>query len=230
MPTDYTAPLTLWVVLRRRRRHDGAALHEPAWVGDGEQASIALFVSRLHAQIYATLRNTYGHDGGPDSWHCVPLQSFDLYAVLRELDGTVDCAVTFGLACDDRGALIIAAGAPCVRYFEVTFDLPDRCPRGVNVEASFGFGEWVFEDMRAQWAQIGAHTYEQSIRRMESMDDITFLRTIDAALRTATPGRAIFRRNRAGDGNWMVYDTEAMRWIVAQTTIDAWLPTATTLH
>jgi hypothetical protein len=230
MPTDYTAPLTLWVVLRRHHRPDGSGLFEPAWVGTGKHSGVALFVSRMHAQIYATLRNAYGYDGGPNSWQCMPLQLFDLYALVRELNGTVDCAVAFGLACDDEGALIITGGAPCLRYFELTFDLPDRCAAGREVEASFGFGEWVFEDMRAQWAQIGAHTYEQSIRRMEAMDNVTFLRTLDTALQTAKPNMATLKRHQAGDGNWMVYDTEAMRWIVAQTTADAWLQAAPTLH
>ena len=63
MSTDYIAPFALWIVVRRIQRRDGSCGVEPAWVGRGKHGGLAIFVSRLHAYVYAALRNIHrAHD------------------------------------------------------------------------------------------------------------------------------------------------------------------------
>jgi hypothetical protein len=209
MQTDYIAPLALWVVVSCHPRGDGSLALEPVWAGSGEQGGLAIFVSRLHASVYAALRNACDkddeddEDGEANTWLCIPLQVFDLNAYTSEAGGTLDCAMVFGFACDAEGALIVADGAPRVRYFSASFELSGRTD-----DVTFSFGNWVFDAARTQWEEIGAHAYEESISRTEAMDDRTFARAVHVALQAAT-----LTRDEAESPCWTVYDARTARWI-----------------
>jgi hypothetical protein len=205
MQTDYTAPLALWVVACLHSCGDGSIAIEPVWVGSGEQGGLAIFVSRLHASVYAALRNASEVDDHRTNWLCIPLQVFDLHAYALETGGTLDCAVTFGFACDDEGALIVEDGAPRVRYFNAGFKLPDRAE-----DVTFSFDQWVFDAMRMQWEEIGAHAFEESIACTEAMDDSAFARALHSALRAAT-----LTRDECESNGWTVYEARTARWIAA---------------
>jgi hypothetical protein len=223
MTTDYIAPLALWLVVRRHFRGDGSRWVEPAWVGNGVHSGPAVFVSRLHAHLYAALRNLYHEDDDTDNWQCIPLQSFDLLGRVRESNGVLNCEMTFGFACDARGALIIANGAPRLHYVELTVDLAG-CLKEPD-QPVFNFSQWAFDFMREQWEEIGARRYEASIERVEVMDDATFARTLDTALRAAA-----LTRNEDGRERWTVYEAGVRRWIASPSLPHAELQTTLTLH
>lgn len=220
MPTDYIAPFALWIVVRHHYGRDGSVFLEPAWAGDGEQGGLAVFVSRLDAYVYATLRNACHADDDSDNWQCLPLQMFDLGTYVGDMGGTLDCALTFGFACNEKGALVITQDAPRLCYLEVSFDLPDRV-----ANATFSFSEWAFDDIRAAWAQLGAHACEQSIGCTQTLDGVTFAWMLDVALKSVS-----LTRDEARDDYWTVYDSGAARWIFARASVDVLEQDTPTLH
>ncbi|MFP6561368.1 hypothetical protein WJ542_24135 [Paraburkholderia sp. B3] len=220
MPTDYTASFALWVVVRSHCRPDGSRIVEPAWTGDGEQSGVAIFVSRLDAHIYATLRNVRLPGDAPDNWHCIPLQAFDLHAYARDQNGSVNCAMAFGFVCDAEGALVISRGAPCPSYFELTFDPPE----GI-AEVVFHFSQAAFEGMCALWREVGAHAQPQSINRAEVMSDGAFAWLLDIALSVATETGA-----EAEADHWTVFEPLSMRWLRAPTEAYVMQEAKPTLH
>jgi len=203
MSTDYIAPFALWIVVRRIQRRDGSCGVEPAWVGRGKHGGLAIFVSRLHAYVYAALRNIHRAHDDADDWRCIPLHAFDLQGHGLDTHGPLNCAMTFAFACDSTGALIITKGAPCLCFVEVTFDLPN-----LDADMVFNFSQGVFEVMREQWARVGAYGYPESIDRTAAMDDLTFAYALGVALDVAS----LTRTEPDGD-HWTVYDAETVRWI-----------------
>jgi hypothetical protein len=220
MTTDYIAPFSLWVVVRNVRRRDGSCRVEPAWVGRGKRGGLAIFVSRLHAYVYATLRNIHRANDDADDWRCIPLQTFDLQEHIHDLRGTLNCAMTFAFACDCTGALIITNGAPCLCFIEITFDLPK-----LDADMVFNFRQGVFDVMREQWARVGAHGYPESIDRIEVMDDLTFAYALGVALDVASLTRA----QPDGD-HWTVYDADTVCWISTPVRSSAASRTMLTIH
>ncbi|WP_027796882.1 hypothetical protein [Paraburkholderia acidipaludis] len=220
MPTDYTASFTLWVVVRSQSRPDGSRFVEPAWTGDGERSGVAIFVSRLDAHIYATLRNGWLAGDGADKWHCLSLQAFDLHAYARDQNDSVNCAAVFGFACDAEGALVMSRGAPCPSYFELTFDLPEDI-----ADVVFHFNQAVFEAMCVLWQEIGARAQPQSINRTEAMSDGAFAWLLDIALSVATETGAVAKAD-----HWTVFEPLSMRWLRAPTEVDAMQGAKPTLH
>jgi len=220
MQTDYTAPLALWIVACLHPCRDGSISIEPVWVGSDEHGGLAIFVSRLHAGIYAALRNACHTDDDTNSWFCLPLQLFDLHAYAVEMDTTLNCALTFGFGCDAEGALIIENGAPRLRYFNAAFKLPDRI-----AEVTFSFGGWVFDAIRMQWDEIGAHAHVESIASIEAMDDGAFARALYIALQAAT-----LTRDEGESDCWTVYEAGTASWIVAPAYGMASLQNSRTLH
>ncbi|WP_233866258.1 hypothetical protein [Paraburkholderia adhaesiva] len=220
MPTDYIAPFALWIVVRRVHRRDGSYFAEPACAGWGGNGGLAVFVSRLHACVYATLRNVHRAQDDTDDWRCIPLQAFDLHSDIRDVNGELNCAMTFAFACDSTGALTVANGAPGLCYIEATFDLPDLGPEPV-----FNFSQWAFDIMRELWERVGAHGYPESIDRTAVMDDMTFACALSVALEVASLTRA----EPDGD-HWTVYDAETVRWISTPARSSGALQTMRTIH
>lgn len=220
MTTDYIFPLPLWLAVRRHDRPDGTCLVEPAWVGSGEHSGLAVFVSRLHAQLYATLRNAFRAPDDFGNWQCMPLRAFELSGHIRDTNGTLNCEMAFGFACDSDGALIVANGAPRLRYAELTFDLPEDSGAVI-----FNFSQRAFDAMRDQWASIGAHEYERSIDRTEVMDNATFLKVLDVALWSV-----VLTSDQPEGDHWTVYDADAGRWVSSAELWHAGLQAVHTLH
>lgn len=215
MSTDYISPLSLWVVVRRHYCRDGTRFVEPAWVGSGEHTGPAVFVSRLHAHIYAALRNRYHTRDDTNNWQCIPLSAFDLRGHVRDLGGELNCEMTFGFATDAAGALILVSGAPRLRFVELSFGIDAAFD-----DVTFNFNQWVFDFMRAEWTSIGAPAFEASLDCVESMDDITFARTLDAALASATLCHVEPYREY-----WTAYDASTASWIDATVCMHACPPT-----
>lgn len=203
--TTYLAPFSLWLCVRRHYCRDGTLFVEPAWIGSGEHMGPALFVSRLHAHIYAALRNRYHPDDDDSNWLCTPLHAFGLREHIRDMGGTVNCEMVFGFATDADGALILVDGTPCMRFHELGFELGEHV-----TETSFSFDQWVFEFMRAEWASIGAWSYEATFDRIDGLDDIALARMLDAAL-----AKTAWKHGMDDSSHWAVYDPGAGRWIGA---------------
>jgi hypothetical protein len=206
MPTDYIAPLALWIVARRVYLGDGSYFVEPAWIECGRHGGMAVFVSRLHAAIYATLRNIDCPPDAPgcvDDWQCIALQQFDLHEHILEMDGALNCAVSFGFACDGAGALSLSQGAPRLCFVELPFALP-----WPGAEAVFSFSRGAFAAIGEQWDRIGAYGYVQSLERTAALDDRAFMSALGVAL------EAVSLTHAEPDGDyWTVYDADPARWI-----------------
>ncbi len=220
MPTDYIAPFALWIVIRHMRLADGSHHTEPAWVRSEDHRDLVVFVSRLHAYLYATLRNIDHTRGESDGWQCIPLSAFDLCGCIREADGPLKCAMAFSFECDATGALIIANGAPRLRFVELTFNVPNPVEGAV-----FNFSQGAFDVMREQWEHIGAYDYPQSVERIDAMDDVTFAHALGVALQAALVTRAEY----ASD-HWTVYDADAGYWISSPVRSYSGVPATRTVH
>jgi len=209
--TDYLSPFTLWLCVRGPQRADGTSSVELAWPDDDPEGGPLMFVSRLHAELYATLRNREhdredSEDGeAADIWQCVPLQSFPLREYIRTLGGTINCELAYGFMSDETGALVIADGAPRARFLELSFDVGDEID-----DPMFGFNLWAFEFMRDEWASIGAAQVFKTFDRIDEMAHAPFARVLDAAL-----ARTTITHDEPEVDHWSVYDPSAGRWIGA---------------
>jgi len=203
--TDYLAPFSLWVCVRRHYCGDGSLFVEPAWTGSGAHTGPILFVSRLHAHLYTALRNR--HHGRDDSnhWQCVPLHAFGLREHIREQGGSLNCEIAFGFVADETGALVIADGEPQVRFVELSFTVADDIG-----DSTFSFDPWAFEYMHVEWLAIGASTLHPTFDWIDAMSDAAFARVLDAALSKAT-----LTRDTPDTEHWAVYDPKPGRWIDA---------------
>jgi len=206
MLTDYTAPFALWIVVRPVYLCDGFCVVEPAWAKGGGQGGLAVFVSRLHASIYATLRNTVRFPDVPgrtEKWRCIALHTFDLRSYMLNKDGRLNCAVSFGFTCDGAGALSCVNGVPRLRFIELMCEMPEA-----GQDVVFSFSRWVFAFMHDQWERLGAYGYAQSIDRMAVMDDRTFAGALAVAM------QAVSVTHKAPEGDyWTMYDADAAHWI-----------------
>ncbi|PLZ04154.1 hypothetical protein CY652_00235 [Burkholderia sp. WAC0059] len=217
--TDYIAPFALWLVVRRHYCRDGTLFVEPAWVGGGMHLGPAIFVSRIHAEVYATLRNEHHARGDTNNWHCTPLQAFDLREHVREMDGRLNCQMVFGFCMDVAGALIVANGAPLLRYVELPFEVANDVER-----AKFNFNQRVFDFMRLQWADIGAAGFESTLDCVDSMEGVALGRLVRAAL--ADVALTHDDHGHSLVGHWAVYLPDLAQWVGSCVTAHAY----STLH
>lgn len=219
--TDYLAPFSLWLCVRHHDRDDGKPLVELAWPDHDPESGPLMFVSRLHAHLYAALRNREYGGGGSDSrageWQCMPLQSFGLREYIRTMGGSINCELTYGFMADETGALVVADGAPRARYLELSFDVGDEID-----DPMFGFNQWAFEFMREEWASIGAPTLLGTFDRIDAMGDAALAELLDTALSQTT-----LTRYAPEVEHWAVYDPRAGCWIGAAADVQLQM---TTLH
>jgi len=216
--TDYFSPFSLWVCVRRQAGAAGAAgapAVEPARAADGGLgAGPLVFVSRLHAHLYAGLRN---REAGGNAWQCVPLQAFGLREYMRSLGGRVDCELAYGFMADEAGALVIADGAPAVRFIELTFEAGDDID-----DPTFSFNQWAFEFIHAEWLRIGAWSFHVSFEAIDEMGEPMLARLGEAVLVQTPLTRVVPQRE-----HWAVYDPRVGRWIGAAASVPVH---ALTLH
>jgi hypothetical protein len=121
MKTQYIAPVSLWVVIRKRFLETGLFI-EPAWVGSPKEnmAGPAIFASRVLAEAYAYLRNTYHGKDDSNSWRAIPLQEFDLSQHAHGINGPLYCMMAFGFSMEDSDS-VICITAPRIRYVPLPF-------------------------------------------------------------------------------------------------------------
>lgn len=174
-------------------------------------------MSRLHAQIYTALRNRHHLRGDSNNWQCVPLHAFGLREQIRALGGRLDCELAFGFVTDAAGALVLADGAPTVRFIELSFEVPDEIG-----DSTFSFNQWAFEYMYGEWLGAGASSLHLTFDWIDAMGDVAFARVLDAALSTTS-----VTRHASPVEHWAVYDPEVARWIGAPVCAP---PHALTLH
>ena len=204
--TEYIAPFTLWLVVRKRFRSDGLFV-EPAWVGDAECSGPVVFASRIHAHVYATLRNTYHQKDDSNNWNAIPLHEFDLLDHVRALDGRVNCQMAFGFCTDATGALIVAKGAPRLRYANMPFEIPN------DMDAvTFNFNQWVFDFMREEWASNGASSIEHTFDQIDGLDAAAFSRVAAVAVANAR-----ITRDGTNQERWTAYHPGLEQWVSAET-------------
>ncbi|PXW15509.1 hypothetical protein [Paraburkholderia caballeronis] len=147
----------------------------------------------------------------------MPLHAFGLREHIRELGGRMNCELAFGFATDDAGALVVAEGAPRVRFFEVSFEVGDDVG-----ETTFSFNQWAFEFMRAEWLGIGATSLDATFDRIDAMSDVAFARMLEAVLADTAS-----TRDAPDVEHWAVYDPDAGRWVGAPVCVPV---RALTLH
>lgn len=204
MKTQYVAPMSLWLVVRKRFLDTGLFI-EPAWVGSGDKCGPVVFVSRVLAESYAYLRNKYHGPDDSDTWKVVALQDFDLLDHARGIDGPLYCMMAFGFSMEDADS-VICINAPRLRYVPVPFDVPDGA-QGIT----FAFGQWVFDFMRGEWATLGLPEFDKELEVADELDALSISRQVQTAIARLKVGR----EPSGKPGLWAVFSTRQEMWVTA---------------
>lgn len=201
--TEYIAPFSLWLVVRKEFQPDGLFI-EPAWVGSDTESGPAIFVSRVLAEVYAHLRNkNFGKDDS-GSWKVIPLQEFDLVEHAHDIDGILHCMLTFGFAMEDAET-VICIDCPCLRTVSLSYNV---C-RGAQA-VTFSFNQSMFDFMEEEWASIGLPHFERELEYTDELDAASF----DRLRQTAIASLKVCRTAESdGDGLWAVFSVHREKWV-----------------
>lgn len=208
--TEYIAPLSLWLVVRKRFYKSGVFI-EPAWTGSREPdvQGPVLFVSRVHAEVYAYMRNQYHSKDDSGNWKVISLQDFDLLGHAHGLDGKLYCQMAFGFSMADENSMLVATGAPRVRYVPLPFEIPKE-----QGKVTFSFNQWVFDFMNEEWASIDSKEFEKALGLVDEMNDADASRVAKEAI-----ARIEVSRTERQPGLWGIYDSARESWVVNSETI-----------
>ncbi len=202
--TQYIAPLSLWLVVRKRFTSTGHFI-EPARVSDAEAQGPVIFTSHILAAVYAYMRNKYHGTDDTNNWRVIPLQEFDLLEHARGCDGTLWCMMAFGAVFEDSNSMIVKTGAPRMRYVPLKFTPPTDPD-----EITFSFNQWVFDFIRDEFKSIGLRDYEQRLEAVDEMDDATLALTFKYAIERVNVCREPTERE---ESLWGVYDPDGGMWV-----------------
>ncbi|WP_028220441.1 hypothetical protein [Paraburkholderia oxyphila] len=202
--TQYIAPLSLWLVVRKRFSSNGLFV-EPAWIGNGKQNGPLIFTSRILASFYAHVRNKYHQKDDSDNWRVIPMHEFDLLQHVRDCDGELWCMMGFGVTLEEPGSIIVTTGAPRTRYAPLYFAPPTD-----NDDVTLLFSQWVFDFIADEFKSIGLPKYDEELESIDEMDDATFAATLNTAIGRANICREPTARDRA---LWGVYSPLRDAWI-----------------
>lgn len=202
--TQYIAPVSLWVVVRRRVLPSGLFI-EPAWSGSPEDgmSGPVIFVSRLLAHAYAYLRNQHHDVDDSNNWKAIPLQDFDLLEHAHGVDGPLNCMMAFGFSMETPIAVVFL-GAPRIRLVPLPFNVP-KDAEGVT----FSFNQRVFDFMHGEWKALGLPDYEQELEATDELDDTTFERLLQIAMAQLD----VCREPSGETGPWAVFSTRQETWV-----------------
>jgi hypothetical protein len=206
--TEYIAPVTLWLTTRKRFLSDGSLFIEPAWVGSDkpDEQGPVIFTSRMLAEIYAHMRNTYHSPDDSGNWKAIPLSEFDLLDHSHRLPGKLNCMMAFGFSLADQESLIVATAAPRIRYIPLAFDLPKEASA-----LTFSFNQWVFNFIRKEYRAIGFNEFEQDMEAADEMDKPDF----DRASKVAIASIKVCRKPTPDkDSWWGLYSVRSDKWVI----------------
>ncbi|MBB2928774.1 hypothetical protein [Paraburkholderia silvatlantica] len=204
--TQYIAPMSLWLVVRKRYNERGLFI-EPAWVGvgDGKHDGPAIFTSRILAGIYAHMRNKYYASDDSNNWGIISLQKFDLLQHVRACNGKLFCMMTFGFSFEDAHSIIVKTGAPRIRYVPLPFE-----PPADTDEITFLFNQWAFDFIRNELRSIGLPKYEEELEAIDELSDDEFEATLKLAISRVNVCREPTERDKS---LWGVYSPSHEAWI-----------------
>src|ERR1700754_4999320 len=168
--------MSLWLVVQKRYGRT-SILIEPVTVGSEHARGPAIFLSRIVANVYATLRNRYDVKDDSGYWQVMPLEEFDLLKHIRDCNGALWCMMTHGVAVDGTSSIIVAEGVPRIRYVPLRF----RPPTDTD-EMTFLFNESVFDFIRTELNSIGLSNYEEQLEALDELDDEAFADTMMDAI------------------------------------------------
>lgn len=208
--SQYIAPISLWLVVRKRFSNTGLFI-EPAWIGNGKDNGPLIFTSRLLAAFYAYTRNKYHQKDDSNNWRVIPLQEFDLLQHVHDCDGELWCMMGFGVTMEKPGSIIVATGAPRVRYAPLYFS-----PSTDSKELTILFDQWVFDFIRHEFKSIGLPRYEEELEQIDEMDDETFETTLRNAIGRANVCRKPTVRDEV---LWAVFSPRHNAWISGEETL-----------
>jgi hypothetical protein len=192
--TDYIAPVSLWLVVRKRFFANRGVFIEPAWTGTTAQSGPVIFVFRMLAEIYASLRNKHHAADDSDGWKVIPLSGFDLLAHAHGITGPLNCMMAFGFSMSDSESVIVAIGAPRVRYVPLSFTVSKD-----TQATTFHFSQWAFDFFHEEWATLGLTDFENDLETADNMDKTTF----DRAAKVAVASLKVCKNPKAGtSGLW----------------------------
>ncbi|KAB0640674.1 hypothetical protein F7R25_04035 [Burkholderia stagnalis] len=208
--TEYISPLSLWLVVRKRFYKSGVFV-EPAWTGSHEPKiqGPVLFVSRVHAEVYAHMRNKYHSKDDSANWKIISLSDFDLLEHAHGIDGKLYCQLAFGFSMADENSMLVATGAPRVRYVPLPFDIPKK-----EKKITFSFNQWAFDFMNEEWASIGSSEFDKSLALVDDMSEAEASRVAKEAIAKINVGRT-----ETGKDLWGAYDSVKESWIVGSETL-----------
>jgi len=203
--TEYIAPLSLWLVVRKRFYKSGVFV-EPAWTGSHEPnvQGPVLFVSRVHAEVYAYMRNKYHSKDDSGNWKVISLQDFDLVEHAHGIKGKLNCQLAFGFTMADQGSILVATGAPRVRYVPLPFDIPKE-----ERQVTFSFNQWAFDFMNEEWSSIGGSGFEKSLAHVDSLSEDEASKVFKVAI-----AKLNVSREEPTDSLWGIYDSVKEMWVV----------------
>lgn len=187
----------------RKRFLDTGLLVEPAWVGSAnEKSGPAIFVSRLLAEVYAHLRNTFHGSDDTSNWRAIALSEFDLLGHGHALDDPLHCMMTFEFSMEDADN-VVCITAPRIRYVPLTFNVSrDAGP------TTCSFNQWFFDFTREEWASIGLSNYEAELESSDELDDASF----NHAFQTPLARLGVCRNPTNEPGHWGVFSFQQEVW------------------
>lgn len=202
--TEYIAPLSLWLVIRKRFQSGGLFI-EPAWTGayNRDERGPVIFVSRMHAEIYAYMRNTYHAEDDSDNWKTISLQDFDLLNHATDLGGEINCMMAFGFSLTEKEEIIVVAGAPRIRYVP----LPFRISKNQKIVV-FSFNQWVFDFIEKEWTKIGISNFENY---SELSDNLT-VKELALSVKIAIAKTPVSHEVSTVTTLWGVYSSQDELW------------------
>jgi hypothetical protein len=207
--TDYLAPVSLWVVIRRHEVNVIEAAitgckgnHEEVNHAHECTAGPIIFPSRVHAEIYAHFRNA--HAASYEGWHLMALEDYGLREHIRVRGGSMPFMLAIGFSTSKAGALLLPYFSPSV------LSAVHRCATKPGTGNIISFKN-VMENVLKEWASIGLHSFEDKLQEFDSLDSASRERVVARAI-----ARTSVERSHVANPHWGVYCPIRERWFVEE--------------
>lgn len=170
---NYHAPMHLWCIAREDRSHPQSHWLETHWIGTGRQDGLALFVSKLDANIQCIYMNaTTPKEKGKKEWKAYPFSDLNRHEMVTNMkfnygrDHFNFCFV-FGFLATRYNQITTRKGVFRPISFHESFlmqDFLDHCP-----DSLLELSTETFEEIESIWRE--ANVTFDDIRESNAMSD-----------------------------------------------------------